>query len=789
MKKLLQTILFLLIVINLQAQVKGTVVDSLTAKPMAFATVSLHAGEKTLKGTLTDDLGNFNFADIADGAYLVRFSAVGFKPASRSIQLKGGVDMGIVRLIEDQTTLNEVKVVGTKQLMEQQADRLIYDTQADPESKSLNVLDMMRKIPYLSLDGEDNLSLKDSRDFRIFINGRPSAMMARNYKDILKSMPASSIQKIEVITTPPSKYDGEGLSGIINIITARNMDNGFMGNVNINWNTPIGGPGIGTTLTSKMGKWGISGFTGGSLYDNPSYSFRNERNSVGQETSGLSQSGSSKSSSKNAYLGMEISYELDTLNLFTGQFNLSGNASNSVNMQRSVLMVESELSQQYFLNNYGEGTGNSKDISINYQKTARKNKKRLFTASYQYSAFDNLSDNKILLSEKINYTPTDYTQTNHQYTDEHTGQMDMVLPLKKWMLEGGLKGIFRTNESRFGTENIGDENEVRNDFLNTQNVFSMYSSFRYSVKKWNVSGGFRLENTDLNVDFVSSGLTVNQNYYNWLPTLAINRTLGKNSIGISYMERIQRPGIYQLNPFVDRSNPDIERTGNPDLLPSVMQDLSLKYSYSGKSFINVSAGLISIRDMLFPVIVYNPVTKITQHSYDNVGKAQLLPAIMFGLNRQLSKKWNFNINARWSHATVEGIVNGEKVVNKGMMYGAYAGSGYRTEKGWRWNVSLNYNGPSINIQEVRVGFMHSSLSVNKDVLKDKLNLSASINNPFTEYRRNITDGFGPDFTFRYEQRNYFRSFRVGLNYKFGKLKEGVKKSSRSIRNDDVKNGE
>jgi ferric enterobactin receptor len=789
MKKLLQTIFFFLAILTAQAQIKGTVVDSLTSKPVAFVTVSLVSGDKTLKGALTNESGQFLLSQIPDGTYHIRFTAVGFKQETQQILLKDSLNLGFVKLKENGTNLSEVTVTGTKAIIEQEADRLIYDTQADPESKVLNVLDMMRKIPYLSLDGDDNLSLKDSRDFRIFVNGRPSAMMARNYKDILKSMSASSIQKIEVITTPPSKYDGEGLSGIINIITSRNLDNGFMGNVNLSWNNPIGGPGIGTTLTARLGKWGISGFTGGSLNDNPTYNFLNERNTRGQELSSLKQSGSSESSSKSAYLGVELSYELDTLNLFTGQFNVSGNASNSLNMQRSVLLLDDELGQQYVLNNFGDASGQSKDIALNYQKTARKNKKQLFTASYQYSAFDNLADNRILLTEKINYTQTDYTQSNRQSTNEHTGQMDMVFPLKKWMLEGGLKGIFRTNESRFGTEHIGNEDAIKNDFFNTQNVFSVYNSFRYSAKKWSVSGGFRLENTVLDVDFLSSGVSISKNYYNLLPTIAVNRNLGKNSVGISYMERIQRPGIYQLNPFVDRTNPDIERTGNPDLLPSVMQDLSLKYSYSGKSSINASVGLISIRDMLFPVIVYNPDTKITLHSYNNVGKARLLPAIMVGINRQISKQWSFNINSRWMHATVEGVVNGEKVVNKGMMYGGYAGVGYRSQKGWRLNANFNYNGPSINIQEVRVGYLHSSVSVNKDILKGKLNLAASINNPFTEYRRNITDGFGPDFTFRYEQNNYFRSFRVSLNYKFGKLKDGVKKSSRSIRNDDVKNGE
>jgi ferric enterobactin receptor len=441
------------------------------------------------------------------------------------------------------------------------------------------------------------------------------------------------------------------------------------------------------------------------------------------------------------------------------------------------------------LNNVGDGSGSSKDFAMNYQNTARKNARQLFTASYQYSAFNNLAENRIRFSDKVNYPPSDYSQINNQRTNEHTGQIDMLMPLKNWTVAGGVKTIFRTNESRFGTETNESENMLRNDFFNTQNVYSVYNSFRYSTKQWGISGGFRLENTVLYVDFVSSGLSIKKDYYNWLPTLAINRKIGMHSVGFSYMERIQRPGIYQLNPFVDRSNPLIERTGNPDLLPSVMHDLSFKYSYSGKSSVNFSAGIISIKDMLFPVIVYNPDTKVTLHSYDNVGKARLLPAISASLNRQISKKWNISMNGRWSHATVEGVVDGIKVVNSGMMYGGYLGGGYRSQKGWRWNAGVNHIGPTVNIQELRVGFFYSSFSVNKELLKGKVIMAASVNNPFKMYRRNITEGFGPSFVQRYEQNSYFRSFKVSLNYKFGKLKNGIKKNTRNIRNDDVKNGE
>jgi ferric enterobactin receptor len=665
MKKLLQTFLFFTVFNHSQAQITGTLLDSLTAKPIAFATISLASDEKTLKGGLSNEGGGFVFSEIPSGTYKIIFTAVGYKSRIQQIIFVDSLPMGTILLSPNQTVLQEVTVTSTRPLIEQEADRLIYDTQADPESKVLNVLDMMRKIPYLSVDGEDNLSLKDSRDFRIFVNGRPSAMMARNYKDILKSMSASSIQKIEVITTPSSKYDGEGLSGIINIITFKNVDNGFMGNVNLSYNTPIGGPGIGSTITAKLRKWGVSAFTGGNINENPVYTFLNERNTMGEVPSKLNQSGSMQSHSKSAYLGMELSYELDTLNLFTAQFNVSDNSSNSFNKQESTLLNRDEISHKYLLNNVGDGS--SKDFAMNYQNTARKNARQLFTASYQYSAFNNLAENRIRFSDKVNYPPSDYSQINNQRTNEHTGQIDMLMPLKNWTVEGGVKTIFRTNESRFGTETNEDENMLRNDFFNTQNVYSVYNSFRYSTKQWGISGGFRLENTVLYVDFVSSGLSIKKDYYNWLPTLAINRKIGMHSVGFSYMERIQRPGIYQLNPFVDRSNPLIERTGNPDLLPSVMHDLSFKYSYSGKSSVNFSAGIISIKDMLFPVIVYNPDTKVTLHSYDNVGKARLLPAISASLNRQISKKWNISMNGRWSHATVEGVVDGIKVVNSGMI--------------------------------------------------------------------------------------------------------------------------
>ncbi len=167
--------------------------------------------------------------------------------------------------------------------MKQEVDRISYDLQADPESKVFSVLDMMRKVPLLSLDADNNILLKGNSDFKILINGKPSSMVERNYKEILRTMPASSIERIEVITTPPAKYDAEGLAGIINIITNKKLDNGYNGSLNFSERFPNGGPGFGGSFSAKFGKIGMSAFGGASIFKSPQIINSTSRNTFGDE--------------------------------------------------------------------------------------------------------------------------------------------------------------------------------------------------------------------------------------------------------------------------------------------------------------------------------------------------------------------------------------------------------------------------------------------------------------------------------------------------------------------------
>lgn len=778
-----------------QHQLKGTVTDSASGKPLEFITVSLLKDQKAVKGDYTKADGSFTFAGLNPARYEVQITAVGYRSHVLPVEItEHSVDLGKIGLRENTAGLREVKVTAAKPIVQQEADRILYDTQADPESKVFNVLDMMRKVPYLSLDADDNILLKGNADFKILINGKPSGMIERNYKDILRSMPASSIQRIEVITTPPSKYDAEGLSGIINIITNKRVDNGYTGNLNANWRYPAGGPGAGGTLSARLGKWGLSAFGGASRYNVPALSFINTRSTFREFPSTTDQRGTNSSESGNAYLGMEVSYDIDSLNLISGQLNLNGNRNSGLGTQTSHLETPDGIEQHYRLLNTGSGHGNGRDAALNYQRGFKADKNRLLTFSYRYYGFENSQKNTIGISERVRYELPDYRQLNNQRFSEQTLQADFVYPSKKLSVEAGVKAIFRKNESDFGYLNrVTDTGEYQqadslsNHYLNSQTIYGLYNTYRYKHKSWDIRGGFRVEQTLLDADFLSTNSQVSQNYFNVIPTIALGHKVGKGNLSLSYTQRIQRPGIYQLNPFVDRTNPNFERTGNPDLRPAIMTDINLSYSWAKKTSVNVAVGHVFIKDMIFPVVVYDPATGISRSSYNNVGRARLLPTLNLNVNHPFSKKWNMSLNSRLAYGMTEGMINNERIKNQGVMYGAYLSSGYRLEKNWRVNANVNFNGPGMNIQDRTNMAIYSSFSVSKDLVKDKLTFSGSLNNPFNKYRRNIRNSFGPDFRQYYERQDYFRSFQVSLNYKFGKLKEPIRKAARSIRNDDVQN--
>lgn len=779
--------------------IAGFIGDSITQKKLDFITVNL-LSEKGIpvKADYTKSDGSFSFSALQPLKYSVVFVGVGYKNKTVLVDLTDSTelnsDLGILFLTPQTVGLKEVTVTAAKQIVKQEVDRISYDLQADPESKVFSVLDMMRKVPLLSLDADNNILLKGNSDFKILINGKPSSMVERNYKEILRTMPASSIERIEVITTPPAKYDAEGLAGIINIITNKKLDNGYNGSLNISEKFPVGGPSFGGSFSAKFGKLGMTAFGGASTFKSPLINNATNRNTFGKGPTNLMQNGTAKSTNNSGYLGSEISYEMDSLNLISAQLNVNGSQSAGKNSQNSLLLSDQDVLQQYALLNDTDGKGTGIDAAVNYQKGFKADKNRLLTFSYRNFAYTNDQNSAISIRDRFNYDQPDYKQINDQKFNEQTFQADYIHPMKKLTIEAGLKAILRKNQSNFENllQNGDSEGYVvqpgsSNKFKNRQNVFGAYNTYQYSLKKWSVKAGVRIEETVINADFISNESKLATSYFNIIPSVSINRKLGVNALNFGYSQRIQRPGISRLNPFVDKSNPNFETTGNPNLRPALINDFQTGYSWSKKVSVNFGIGYSFIKYMIFPVSVYDSTTNITRTSYGNTGKARL-PQTNLNVNYPVTKKWNFSFNARVAYGMVKGIVNNILIKNEGLMYNFSTSTGYKFEKSWRINANLNANGRGINLQGSSNSFVSSSFSINKDFYQDKLSFSASVSNPFQKYRHNINDSFGPDFTQTNNRRDYFRAFNFSVNYKFGRLKDSIRKNKRGIKNDDVQSG-
>ncbi len=775
------------------SNIKGRIIDSATRQPAEFVTVALkNSDNRQLKAVVGKIDGTFTITGVTAGKHSLVFTLIGYKGKTINLTADGNrpLDLGDVAISPSSTAIKTVSVTASRPVIKQEADRIAYDIQADPASKFSNVLEMMRKVPLLTVDAEDNIQVSGSPAYRIFINGKPSSLLERDPKNVLKTMPASSIQKIEVITVPSSKYDAEGLAGIINIITNKTIDDGYNANVNVSHRFP-GGPTLGGSFTTKAGKFGMSAFAGGGLANNPVTTGSIVRTNKGAPVT-LSQFSDRESDGKNAYLGMELSYEIDSLNLVSGQFNLNGSNGTGKSSQNSTLRNGAAVTQQYDLTNNNDNDGTGADAAINYQKGYRRNKSQLTTFSYRYYGFINHQNAEQLFSNQTNFPLPNFRQANKSNMSEHTAQLDQVYPINKLNIEAGAKVIVRYNESDFqylsqdAAGNYLADATKTNTFNNRQTILAGYNSYQYNIKTWSLKGGLRVENTDIAADFITTASQVSQNYFSVVPSVAISKRFKTTGLSFGWNQRIQRPGINQLNPFVDRSNPTFETSGNPDLRPTKGNQIRLAFDWTGKGSLFMSLNCNWIEGLIFPVSSYDETSNITRTRFENTGTARAVGGNI-SFNYPLTQAWSFNGNGSLVHGRATGISNGLPITNQGFMYNLYVGSNLKLGNNWRAGANAYLNGGQLTVQQRSNAYVSTSVSISKDLIKDKLTFSAFANNPFSRYRYNVTNSFGPNFNQMSRDQQNFSAYGASLSYKFGKLKEAIKKSKRGISNDDVSN--
>lgn len=781
-------------------RVTGHLIDSTTRDSLPFITINLkEKGSTASKFQVSKSDGSFEFGGLTPVVYELSFSATGYVPKMIEVIMTDSLvpvkDLGQIMLSSDIKTLQEARVVAQRPIIRREVDRIAYDMQADPDSKSNSVLEMMRKVPFLSLDGNGNVLMKGSSNYRIFINGKPSGLLVNNPKDVLSSMPAVTIKSIEVITTPPLKYDAEGLAGIINLIVERKTTNGVMGSLSASGRFPQGGPGLGGSVSIKQGKFGITGYGGGNLSRLPATNLSTNRNTFTATPTHLQQNGFTESDTRTAYFGTEVSFEADTLNLLTASFNIYANKNDGNTMQNSNLSSDATLLEQYTFDNDFLNKGDGMDAGINYQRGFRRDKNKLLTFSYNYRNNNADQLNNVFFTDKVFFDDPGYRQTNDSRASEQTGQIDYIQQRKSLVIEAGLKGIFRVNKSDYkyySRDTNNDELHLdptrSNIFNNIQNVYGAYNSYTYSKNAWTIKGGVRLEQTIIDADFISTSTQVHQKYLHAIPSVALSYRLPANSgLNFGFSRRIKRPGIQKLNPFVDRSVPNFETTGNPNLRPSLVNNFVLGYGRSKKLDLNIGLGYSFFDNLDFRVANFDPGRNVTTVRFENIGKGNAY-VLDLNLKYPFTRKWDASLNSNLTYIDMEGGRGDTYMDVAQLLYNINFFTGFRFEKAWRITANMSIIGPGVlSLQSESNALINSSFTVAKELMQGRLSLSGTIANPFTKYRNNRVETTGNDFFETNITREYFRSFGFNINFRIGQLKENIKKNKRGINNNDLSN--
>ncbi|RHE93123.1 TonB-dependent receptor domain-containing protein [Bacteroides intestinalis] len=804
-------------------QIKGVLLDSLTQEGEPYATIKIvkkEAPANALKMLVTDMKGKFQEKVPGTGNFVMTISSIGRNTIVKDFTVKAGeklVDFGTLYITDASNELGQVEVVAQKPLVKADIDKIEYNVQDDPDSKSNSVLEMLRKVPLVTVDGEDNIKVNGSSSFKVYVNGKPNNMMSNNPTEVLKSMPANSIKHIEVITNPGPKYDAEGVGGILNIVTVGSGLEGytatFSGNVS---NMGAGGGLFGTV---KSGKLTVSARYNYNYNDRPrSYSGGNRR-TVGDITEGssdLDYDGSSKGHGNFQSGSMEASYEIDTLRLVSMSFGLWGGGNNSTSINNTLATAPGTSNELYRYVSDGRSKSSwySIDGGVDYQRMFHV-KDRMFTLSYKINTSPQTSDSYSTYNDMHAATDWedflkrlyDLNNDGSQNTTEHTFQADYTTPIGKiHTLEAGAKYILRDNSSeddryerQIGT--TGDyvlDEEHSSHYKHQNDILAAYMGYGLRVKKISGRLGVRYEHTKQEVKYLlGKGDNFNKNFDDVVPSASIGYKLtDMSNLRFGYNMRIYRPGIWYLNPYLNDSNPTNISQGNSHLDSEKSHSFNLSYSnFTQKFNINLSARYSFTNNSIEQVTeqvkdteiegLQNPTGKEVLYStYQNIGKSR---------NASLSGyvNWNATSNTRiyanlyGNYTYMEGA-NGLK--NDGWNLFAYGGAQQSLPHDWR--ISLNVYGqtPWIMLQGKGSSFFDYGLSVNKSFLNKRLTLSAFASNFFKKYTSPTSSIEGVGFTQDSWNRYTRQRFGVSVSYRIGELKASVKKAARTISNDDVKSG-
>jgi outer membrane receptor protein involved in Fe transport len=768
----------------------GIVLDQETQQTLEYATISLKNTKNPdrLQGGITGFDGKF-MVDVFPGTYDISIEYIGFDRFTKTgVLIKSSMDLGTIGLTIGSTALEGVEVMAEKTEVEIRLDKRIYNVGKDLTVRGGSVADVLDNVPSVTVDIEGNVALRGNDNVRILINGKPSGLVGISGPQGLQQLPAESIEKVEVVTSPSARYGAEGTAGILNIILKKQELLGFNGNFVANagqTHTDIipsayGGSANVNLRKNKFNIFSTNSYSKslsiGNVFNENEY-FNGENPSTFLEES---RSPERENFSFFSSLGVEYYFKEKTSLILSGFIRDRSGDDYTKNIlkrfdENKVLIDQSQLIE------LETDKDDARQISLNFDSEMDEEGQK-FTAVFQYE--ENKEDEKADIDNSLKNRDEKVNQLESE--KRILLQADYVLPLdKNTQFEFGYRGNFNNQETDYQVFQIQNGGFARNTDLSNvliykEHINALYTQYGKKIDAFSFLIGLRMEDSKIIVDQRTINDYNQKKYTKFFPTLNLSYEFSDTeSIILGYSRRISRPRGRFLNPFPSRSSVANFFQGNADLDPSysntvdvgylkrwdkVTFNTSVYYQKSTEVFtfiaedsgqkVIVSEGESTTDFIEVPIIVRSPIN-IAENNRTG---------FEFTLSYNPSRKSRIFLNFNLFNSETIGIHEGVDLGRTNLSWFSRANAKFTIFKDIDWQTQVFFRGPRETAQSKSRGMIFTSMALSKDVFKKKGTLSFRVSDLFNTamYR---SETFTPTFTNDALYRRSLPSFNLSLTYR------------------------
>ncbi len=778
--------------------ISGIVFDKDNHLPLEGAVLTLFTAKDStrVKGAGSDSKGQFKM-DVPFGMYKLEANFVGYSIAMVNKILVSpkntDVVLDTIKLTQGSTTTEEIVVESQRSVIEFTPEKKIFNVSETPVSNTGNAGDVLNNVPSVSVDNDGNISLRGSQNVKIMIDGKP---ITQDVPTLLESIPASSIESVELITNPSARYEAEGETGFINIVLKKNDSFGYNGTVSLSGATRDKYNGsINLNLKNKkVNIYANYNFQVASQYFNGTNTTLFDNTST---VTTLTQP-SLSNTRMNSHLGkIGVDYNITDKQVLGFSTTISyRNRNQNENTLYNGFDNTGALSTQSNTNNLEGRKGLNYTGSLTYNAKFKDPRETLYLeATYSHSKDD--INNDITNQQYIdNYVPGDFP-TGFQNTAEtdlqHLAyfQADYSHPFgKDSKLDAGIKSTYRQNGDDFTSTHFNDtinqwvyDNSVSNNFDYKEYINAAYLIFASKIKDFGYQVGLRTEATNTKGTLFTTGQTFDKKYIDFFPSVSLTQKLGpQNEFQASYSRRINRPNLRMINPFIDYSDPLNLKQGNPDINPEYIDSYELSYlRYMGSTIFTSSVfyrqthGLITrYRTLLDSITTFTTI--------ENLSSAKSYGVELIG-NSQITPWWNFSGNFSYYRTDINASNLQADLTNSGYAWTAKFITNFKLPLGLSFSVSYYYLSKRPTALGEIQPLQAMDISLKKEFLGGRASLSARGSDIFNTQQFNIdiaNSGFTEYMTRKRDSRNAYLTF----TYNFGNMYDKNQKQRKGKKPDD-----